>query len=130
MVLSSSAFSSFAYNRYAAVSAVGGKLYIPVPPKQVIYSQFEHISGFAAPGNQTGVTVDKVQILNTLIDQLVSMKQKEMPAQTGTELSGHQIDTLIKDYQSKIRSAVSASETLPYKPAPASGTGVIFDLVA
>jgi hypothetical protein len=48
-----------------------GKLFVPVQPSMVVYAQFDHISGVPSTSGQ-GVRVSKIQILNTLIDQLVT----------------------------------------------------------
>jgi Mor family transcriptional regulator len=114
----------------------GRKFYIPVPQNQVIYSQFEHVSGFAAPGagssqdDQSGITVDKVQILNSLIDQLVSMKTKETAAASVPKLTENQIDSLIKEYQGKIHTTLTAEKENPnpYKKLPVPPTGAVFNL--
>ncbi len=115
----------------------GRKFYIPVPQNQVIYSQFEHISGFAAPGKvsqegQPGVTVDKVQILNSLIEHLVTMKTQETLSSGVSKLSDNQIDSLIKEYQGKIHDTLAADKANkdPYKKLPLPQTGILFSLSA
>ena len=63
-------------------SAGASKLFVPVNPSAVVYAQFDHISGVAARQGQTGVSVSKIRILNTLIDQLVIMKRDKSIKQT------------------------------------------------
>ena len=55
-----------------------GRTYVPVSPSQFGYAQFEYVAGYPAPSGQQGISVDKIKILNTLIEQLVSMKQKNI----------------------------------------------------
>ncbi|MBQ0050686.1 MAG: hypothetical protein KBT11_01325, partial [Treponema sp.] len=56
--------NSYSYN--AIASGGSGKLYVPVKPSNVIYSHFEHVAGVAAKPNQQGVSISKIQILNSL----------------------------------------------------------------
>ena len=83
-------------------STSSGSLCVPVKPSAVIYSQFDYVHGTATEHGQRGVPINRLRILNTLISQLVSMKQK--PA-----LSEEQKDELIKSYQQQIKTAIAAS---------------------
>lgn len=116
---------------YQNLSSNNSKIYVPVSPSLVIYSQFEHISGFAAGENQQGVAIDKVQILNRLIDQLVSMQNKNVIAkpENNTALNENQVDALIKDYQAKIQDTLALSKAIPYAMGGASApaSGVLFN---
>ncbi len=118
---------------YSAVpsASAGGRTYIPVDPHQFLYSQFQYVAGIPAAKGQSGISVDRLKILNTLIDHLVSMKEKNvMPKIQGeTKLTNDQIDTLIKQYQEQIRTVTAAAENLPYRPAPIE-TGIAVNLVA
>ncbi len=118
---------------YSAVpsASAGGRTYIPVDPHQYLYSQFQYVAGIPAAKGQSGISVDRLKILNTLIDHLVSMKEKNvMPKVQGeTKLTNDQIDTLIKQYQEQIRTVTAAAENLPYRPAPLE-TGIAVNLVA
>ena len=88
-----------------------GALYVPVSPSAVMYAQFNHVRGVAASAGQEGVPVSMVKILNTLIDQLVSMKSKpSISKENVTKLSDKQMDALIKQYQQQIKTTVTASE--------------------
>ncbi len=113
-------------------ASAGGRTYIPVDPHQFMYSQFEYVAGVPAAKGQTGISVDRLKILNTLIDHLVSMKQKNvMPKVEGPgELSNDQIDALIKQYQDQIKTVTAAAADMPYKGASPLRTGIAVDLVA
>ena len=108
-----------------------GKQYVPVKPNQYVYSQFKHVSGFPARGGQEGISVDRLVILNTLIDQLVSMKQKnaESAQPDTTGMNNDQIDALIQQYQTKVQAATAAAEAMDYKPVLPQ-TGMVVNLVA
>lgn len=95
------------YNNVFSTSS--GSLFVPVKPSAVIYSQLDYVHGTAAKSGQNGVPLSKVRILNTLINQLVSMKQKTS-APSEEEISGmseEQKDALIKEYQQQIKSAMN-----------------------
>ena len=116
------------------LSGSSGKIYIPVPANMVMYSQFEHISGVAASEHQNGVTVDKVHILNRLIEQLSAMKhtQPQTVAQDNITLDDKQVDAMIKDYQAKIQDTLALAKAIPYATggAPNLAAGTMMDLTA
>ena len=120
------------YSSYNTMSnSAGSKVEVPVDPMYVVYSQLEHISGVAAKNNQQGVNINKVQILNTLIDHLSTAKnQKNNSNQLVAEIleNPSQIDKMIQDYQSQIQSAIKMVEVNPFTPNPALlQTGAIFN---
>ena len=103
--------NAYSYNNF--VSGSGGKLYVPVKPSSVVYAQFDHISGFAAKSNQSGVSVSKIQILNSLINQLVSMK-KAPKIQPDVNLPSDQMDAMIKNYQGQIQATMQMAQATGY----------------
>ncbi|MGP1601556.1 hypothetical protein [Treponema sp.] len=121
-------YNSAALSRIS--SAAAGKLYVPVDPALVGYSQFKHVAGVAAAKGQSGVNISKISILNTLIERLSSLKQQTAP--DTSQLSDHQIDALIDDYQTRIKNIVSIAKTNPYVLAGAAvpQSGALFSLSA
>jgi len=113
------------------MASSGTRTFVPVKPSQFMYSQFQYVSGYPAPNGQEGVSIDKIKILNTLIDHLVNMKQQNIQPKVSEQgqISDKQIDTLINQYQKQIQTVAATAETLDYKP-PMPKTGVIVDLVA
>ena len=113
-------------------SSSSGRLYVPVKPNAVIYSQLSHVHGTAAKNGQKTVSLDKVHILNTLIDQLVNMDKKTISRNDVLALTDHQKDALIKSYQDQIHNAIaqaSIPETYGFAgliPEP----GMLFNLSA
>jgi hypothetical protein len=116
-----------------------GALYVPVSPSAVVYAQFDHIHGIAASSGQNGVSVNRISILNALIEQLVSMKTQGsdnkniLPdSSEALELSEAQQDMLIQSYQKQISDSIAqAQEQGLYGFAglmPQSGT--VFNIVA
>ncbi|MCQ2612433.1 MAG: hypothetical protein MJ183_02390 [Treponemataceae bacterium] len=124
-----SAASFMGVSSYSSAVSGGvgsGKVFVPVQPGMVMYSHFEHVSGVAAGAEQKGVAVSKVQILNRMIDHLVSMKQKpELTKEQVAGLSDQQKDSLIQEYQAKIEQAVAQTQSNPYAlsgaPLPVNG---------
>ncbi len=97
---------------YTNVASSSGKLYVPVSRSTVMYSHFDHVSGFVAKNGQHGVSISKIQILNTLIDHLSSIKSGKIPS-AAKNATPEQIDSLIDNYQTQIKQAIKASETIP-----------------
>lgn len=132
MMTSMHNLSPYSYNGFTS-GAASGKLYVPVNPSSVIYAQFDHISGVAAKSGQRGVSISKIQILNTLIENLSKIKStaKNNPAVKETHLSDEQVDVLIKNYQQQMKQAVSQAQTAQYGLAGAQPqTGALFAIDA
>ena len=115
-----------AYSYSGIVSGSSGKLYVPVQPGAVIYSQFDHISGVAATENNAGVSVSKIQILNSLLNQLITMRnQLNMQYEDDGSLNEDQMNSLIQNYQSQIQAEVEKAQVTGYGLAgvqPQNGT--------
>ena len=108
-----------------------GKLYVTVKPNQVLYSQFEHVSGVASASSSSGVSVSKIQILNSLIERLTKVKNDPVQPELPGDLSDEQVDAMIKDYQSQITTAVQTAKANPFALTGLSApTGQLFNMVA
>lgn len=123
------------YTNYVSNNVGSGKIVVPVSPSMVAYTQFEHVQGIAVSDGQQGVDIDKVKILNRLINQLVNMKQ--IPPVSGIseddlDISEDQVDSLISNLQSKIKDAIELAESKPYAlpGAPIPQSGNIIDINA
>lgn len=127
------ALSQIAMPRISA----GGRAYLPVKPSQVLYAHFKYVSGFAQTQGQSGMSIDKLRILNSIIDQLVSMKTNEAQktsltataaAHERSELTEAQIDGLLDYYHNQIKNTISQTENIGYggTPLPAA----VLDLTA
>lgn len=121
-----------AYSYGGIVSGSSGKLYVPVNPNAVIYSQFDHISGVAASESDTGVSVSKIQILNSLLNQLISMRNEpKMQYADDGSLNENQMDSLIQNYQSQIQMELEKAEITGYGLAGVKPqTGMVLDTSA
>ena len=74
--------SRYSFAAVSSVSSAAGKLYVPVAPALVGYSQFKHVAGVAAGKGQSGVNISKISILNALIERLAGIKKGSPPLRT------------------------------------------------
>ena len=118
------------FNYSGVVSSSGhGKLYVPVAQSNVIYAHFDHVTGVAAKPNQQGVSISKIQILNSLLNQLISMKNKPKLDAKVEEMSDSQLDALIQSTQSKIQTNIQVAQATGYGLAGAAPeAGAVFSL--
>lgn len=131
MMTNISNLSPYSYNGIASGGA-SGKLYVPVNPANVIYAQFDHISGVAAKKGQHGVSITKIQILNTLIENLAKIKTQSSSSEyQQMHLSDEQVDVLIKNYQQQIKQAVTQAQSVQYTAAGINSlSGALFAIEA
>ncbi len=128
--MTSGILSSYSYS-YASTHNANGKVAIPVKPSMVIYSQLEHISGYADPKNSNSIPLNKVYMLNTLIDKVSSSKVDASSKKIDTAgLSEAQVDTMISDYQAKLQTQLNIAKTNPYVAVPTGLTGNAVDFLA
>jgi len=109
-----------------AINAVNvGKKSLPVHPSMVIYSHFKHISGTPAPEGTQGVNINKLKILDTMIEQLSKMK-RQSAANYGTisEQDEKRINALIEQYQRELKTAQASPVYTPAAPA----AGLLFSI--
>jgi len=127
------AFPTIEYAINASQSSVsqGVKASLPVAPSAAIYAHFKHVSGVPAPDGVQGVNINKLKIIDTLIEQISKMKkQPNFPdVQPLTDISGQsdekRINALIDKFQNQVRQAVNTNS--PYAPA-APLTGALFNI--
>lgn len=93
---------------YSTASA--GKLYVPVSKNALLYSHFKNVSGVAAKNGQNGVPITKIQILNSIIERLSTIKSE--PKVSFDSISDERADQLIKNYQAQIQQAVKSPYTI------------------
>lgn len=117
---------------YAYTASGGsGRLNVPVSPSAVLYANFRHVAGVAAPSGSRGASIDSLKILDALIDRLSSIKREPLAAREAPEsLSPGRVDALIEQYASELHNAVTA-QAKPYVPSPMPvETGILFTLAA
>ncbi|MBQ9207057.1 MAG: hypothetical protein IJ158_10140 [Treponema sp.] len=117
------------YNYTSVISGGQGKLYVPVSQSNVIYAHFDHVTGVAAKPNQQGVPISKIQILNSLLNQLISMKSQPKLNVAPENMDDSQLDALIQSTQSKIQTNVQMAQATGYGLAGvAPEAGAVFSL--
>ena len=117
------------YNYTSVISGGQGKLYVPVSQSNVIYAHFDHVTGVAAQPNQPGVSISKIQILNSLLNQLISMKSQPKLNVAPENMDDSQLDALIQSTQSKIQTNVQMAQATGYGLAGvAPEAGAVFSL--
>lgn len=108
----------------------GGHLNIPVLKSQALYATFEHISGVPAEDGSAAYSVDKLHILEVLIDQLESVKAQPLAAlEAPKDLSPGRVDALIQQYGTEMH-ALAAAPAQPYVSSPGLVPGDLFSLAA
>ena len=127
--MTSGLLSTYSYS-YASMHNASGKVAIPVKPSMVIYSQLEHISGYADPKDSSGISLNKVYMLNTLIDKVSASKVETTAGKIDIKgLSEEQLDSMISDYQAKLQTQLTTAKTNPYAVIPAGLTGNAVDFM-
>ncbi len=128
--MTSGLLSTYSYS-YASTHNASGKVAVPVKPYMVIYSQLEHISGYADPKGSNSISLNKVYMLNTLIDKVSSSNVDSASKKIDTTgLSEEQLDSMISDYQAKLQTQLSTAKANPYAVIPAGLTGNAVDFMA
>jgi len=115
---------------FAISAAASGKMSLPVSRASYIYSHFRHVSGVPAPEGGRGVSITRLKVLDTLIEQLAQIKKQPKIDTGALSPSDDRIDALISQYQGQIKAAQAAREAMPYVPAPTAQAGALFALSA
>jgi len=107
-----------------------GKMSLPVDPSLLIYSNFEHVSGMAAPKGIQGVSISKLNLLDVLIG-MVSQINKTHPAHAPANVDPTKgVDNLIESMKHHIMKAQEANKAMPYHPSPKADSGLLFSLLS
>ena len=118
------------YSYHVSSSGASGKLFVPVNPSAVIYAQFNHISGIAAPKGQNGVSLSKIQILNSLIENLSRIKGVQNSPKKSVRITEGQADALIQKFQTEIAQSVQTSQAQFMLNGVAPQAGALFSVKA
>jgi len=109
---------------FAISAAQGSRVAVPVSPSAYIYSHFKHVSGVPAADGETGVNINKLKIIDTLIEQLSKLKKEpDMIDSKGDEEK--RMNSLLE----KVRTIQAANAKNPFAPA-VPHIGTIFNLSA
>lgn len=79
-----------------------GKVMIPVSRQDALYARFKHIAGFPEPMKGSGYSLNRMRVLDVLIDRLNRISQNQIQEKPET-LSNERIDVLIDEYSHKLQ---------------------------
>jgi len=123
MNIGSVPYHAFPSIGYAISISQGGKTSLPVSPSSLIYAQFKHVSGVPAPEGVRGVNINKLAIIDTLVEQLSRMKQQPEPLIGEQEMDWeNRVNAMIGQYHNQVRNVQAANVNNPYaQPDPLIG---------
>ncbi|GAB4364380.1 MAG: hypothetical protein Kow009_01080 [Spirochaetales bacterium] len=103
---------------------------LALPLEQNLFMRFKHVTGVPSPDGQ-GFSVNKLQLLDTLIEVLKRLQGKEiqLPGSTPPEMA--QMDQLIRQISLEVHRKVQQIGQTPYAPALGAGksaAGLVVDL--
>ena len=108
----------------------GHRMSVPVRPSQTVFAQYSHISGTPASTGQSTVPLSRVQLLNSLIDNLQKLKRDPGYSPDMAKTSPERADALIKQYATELHQAMVSSPAAFGTLGGASGKGMVFNLTA
>ena len=114
--------------------ANGRRMALPVDPAFLMYSNFEHVYGRAAPQGTQGIAINQLQLLNALLGRLAQggsdAAAAALSAYEGAEMSAAQVEAALETLRSQILQTQEASAVMPYIPTPNVQAGTVLSVVA
>ncbi|OQX29101.1 MAG: hypothetical protein B0D92_05495 [Spirochaeta sp. LUC14_002_19_P3] len=104
-------------------------MYVPVRPSQTVIAQYRHISGTPAGQGQQTMPLSRLQLLNSLINNL-NTKNTGSELSPLSNISRAQADSLIKQYAAELHKAVKRMPESFGTPGSLVDTGIVFQLRA
>jgi len=120
--------SSLTIPNLSYTGAQYGKMSLPVDSSMLIYSNFEHVSGMAAPEGTQGISISKLNLLDVLIGMVSRINKTPITQAPANIDPTGSVDTLIENMENQIRQAQTASEKIPYYPSPNADRGLLFNV--
>jgi hypothetical protein len=106
-----------------------GRISLPVSRAQSPYAQFKYVQGVPTSNPGGSVSIDRLRILNTLINGLVSKAENPGLQSDPSKMSDESVKALIDQYSSQLHSALKAPS--PYTAAGSGYSGgSIFNVLA
>ena len=129
---SAASYPAFPSIGYAISVSDSGRMSVPVAPSAYIYSHFKHVSGVPATDGESGVSINRLKIIDTLIEQISRMKQEPDPMVNMQEMdlemeNEARINAMIEQYHSQFQNIQAANANNPYAPASPL-TGMVFNI--
>jgi hypothetical protein len=116
---------------YSYMYSIGlaGRVGVPVPPSQLPYSYFKNVAGVQSSSAAT-YSLDKLKILDTLIERLRSVKSSPLEARENAgSIDPDRLDALIEEYGKQLHAAVVA-DSLPYAKPQGINPGMLLSVAA
>ena len=108
----------------------GHRVSVPVRPSQTVFAQFRHISGIPAASGQNTVPLSRVQLLNSLIDNLQRITQDSSYNAGTINASPERTDALIKQYAAELHQAIKARPEAFGTLSGSTAGGMVFNVGA
>lgn len=105
-----------------------GRISLPVSRAMTPYAQFEFVKGVPSSSSGGSVPINRLRVLNSLINSLVSTQSDPVKAQDTSKMSEESVKALIDQYSSQLHSALNS--TTPYGAAGVSyGSGALVNVL-
>ncbi|HUW42448.1 MAG TPA: hypothetical protein VMV90_15685 [Rectinemataceae bacterium] len=115
---------------YAARYGGQDRITVPVLPSQALYANFQHILGVPAQKGAATYGIDRLQVLEVLLEQLESAKTQAPPVREApADFGASGVDALIGKYGGELH-ALATAPARPYAQAPTLAPGAIFSIAA
>jgi len=108
----------------------GSSVALPVEANVLLYAHFKHISAVPAPAGTQGFSLERLRMLDNLIDRLVAANGHRAYVKDVAGLSANEMNHLITHYQDLLRRVSLQSSPAPYDAGRAPGPGVLLNFVA
>jgi len=107
-------------------ASYGSRISLPVAPAMYIYSQFRHVSGVPAPEGVQGVSISKLHILDSILNELARVRQTPKPSlNIQGDSPEKQLNALLEHFQAQVQQSHTANAANPYhSTAPQAGAAV------
>jgi len=108
----------------------GASVALPVEANEFLYAHFKHISAVPAPAGTQGFSLERLRMLDNLIDRLIATKGHRAYVRDLGGLDANEISHLITHYQSLLHDVSHQPSLTPYGAGKAPGPGVLLNFVA
>ena len=130
MNVESVSYNTFPSIGYAISASQNGMMSLPVSESHYIYSHFKHVSGVLAPDGVQGVNINRLKIIDTLIERLTQIKGQPEPLLNAEVLNDEEhVNAMIEALQDQIRTIQETRANSTYTLAPPQ-TWVLFNIFA
>lgn len=106
-----------------------GRITVPVSRAQSPYAQFKYVQGIPTTNKGRALPMNRLRVLNNLIDSLVTKKETAATSPNLSRLSNKAIDALIDQFAGELHNAVSAP-AVPYAGSLGYSSGSLFSMTA